>query len=426
MSFKKLLKLSSFLAIFCMLMASSIICYATTSNSSTLLYKYGQKETLTKGVTYQIDHRLYKDGWVDVYLLTMDMKNTNGVLDVIESTTELGLKKTVQNLAKENSNVIAAVNGDFFGSGNPMSSMGQVYANGKFQQTQNYYNGSQNRYASFLLDGEIPFIDYVKSSLVFYGTNGSNIEIQAKNKYTNFSKAVYFDRNAITSTSSIDKRVSGLYKIVVTNGKVTYVSKPGETVNVPENGYIIVLNSKIAQEKLQYYPVGQTVGFNENGTFVFRPNKKLSEIDFGISGGGEILRNGSLVSNGLILNGRNPRTVVGVNKDKTKSFIACVDGRGKSIGMTHDEIGVLLLEYGVYDAMHLDGGGSTTMVVRRAGESTYSVQNNPSDGGQRSVANALAIKAVNVPTGVVSEVSLSVSGNSEDRKSTRLNSSHVF
>ncbi len=413
MAIEKVFKSALFSVVFCVMIFSAVLCYGATSNSSTLLYKYGDKETLTKGVTYEKSSRLYKDGWVDVYLLTMDMQNTNGVLDVIESATEFGLKKTVKNLANENSNVIAAVNGDFFGSGNPMSSMGQVFKDGKFEETQNYYNGSENRYASFLVDGNIPFIDYVKSNIVFYGKNGANIELQAKNKYTNFSKAVYFDRNAITSTASIDKRVSGLYKIVVENNVITQISSAGQTVNVPEKGYVIVMNSKVAQEKLKYYSVGQSVGFNENAGFVFRPNKKLSDIDFGISGGGEILRNGKLVSNGLIFKGRNPRTVVGVNKDRTKVYIMCVDGRNKSIGMTHDEVGVLLLEYGAYDAIHLDGGGSTTMAVKREGQSSVNVQNVPSDGGERSVANALAIKAVNVPTGVVSEVKLTVDGSDD-------------
>ncbi len=413
MYFKKFLRLIIFSAVLCLSFMPAVLCFATTSNSSTLLYKYGEKETLTKGVTYEKSSRLYKDGWVDVYLLTMDMQNTNGVLDVIESTTDLGLKKTVQAFATENNNVIAAVNGDFFGSGNPMSSMGQVYENGKFKQTQNYYNGTENRYASFLVDGTIPFIDYVKSSLVFYATNGQTIEIQAKNKYTNFSKAVYFDREVLTSTASIDKRVSGLYKIVVENNSVTYVSGAGETVNIPENGYVIVMNQSVAQEKLQYFQKGQAVGFNENGTFVFRPDKKLSEIDFGISGGGEILRNGKIVYNGLIFKDRNPRTVVGVDKDKKNVFIMCIDGRNKSIGMTHDETGVLLLEYGVYDAIHLDGGGSTTIVVKREGQEQPSLQNVPSDSGQRQVANALAIKAVNVPTGIVTEGKLTVSGSDD-------------
>jgi len=413
MFFKKILKPIVFSAILCLSVMSVSLCFATTSNSSTLLYKYGEKETLTKGVTYEKSSRLYKDGWVDVYILTMDMQNTNGVLDVIESTTELGLKKTVQDFAKENSDVIAAVNGDFFGSGNPRSSMGQVYENGKFKQTQNYYNGSENRYASFLVDGTIPFIDYVKSNLVFYGTNGQNIEIQAKNKYTDFSKAVYFDRNVMTSTASVDKRVSGLYKLVVENNSITYVSGEGETVNIPEKGYVIVMNRKIAQEKLPYFRKGQAVGFNEKGTFVFRPNKNLAEVDFGISGGGEILRNGKLVSNGLIFKGRNPRTVVGVDKDKKNIIIMCIDGRNKSIGMTHDETGVLMLEYGAYDAMHLDGGGSTTIVVKREGQSQTAVQNVPSDSGQRKVANALAIKAVNVPTGIVTEGKLTVDGSDD-------------
>ncbi len=110
----------------------------------------------------------------------------------------------------------------------------------------------------------------------------------AKNKAGNYSKPVYFDRTALTSTAELDKRTANLSKIVVTDNVITYISKPGETVNVPENGYIIVMDKATADQKLSAYGIGMQVEFNISGKFLFRPAKSVSEILTGISGGGEI------------------------------------------------------------------------------------------------------------------------------------------
>ena len=65
-----------------------------------------------------------------------------------------------------------------------------------------------------------------------------------------------------------------------------------------------------------------------------------------------------------ITSGRQPRTAFGVSQDGTKAIIMVVDGRGDSIGATHQEMADLMRTYGAYDAMHLDGGGSSTMAVK--------------------------------------------------------------
>ncbi len=389
---------------------------AASATSDNLLYEDKDIQTITKGVTYEKSSRLYKDGWMDVYVLQIDMTNSNAALDVIQSATEFGLKKSVESFAKEN-NVIAAVNGDFFGSGNPQSSMGQVFSEGKIEQAQNYYNSSNNKYAGFFVDGDnVPFIDYVKTQFGFFNSSNPVIEIGAKNKYNGFKTPVYFDRQAITSTKTLDNRVSGLVKIVVTDGVITKISSAGEVVDVPENGYIIVMRKDTADDKIEYFSVGQKVSFNETGQFLFRPAKNVSEISFGISGGGEILRNGQIIANGLIIgqNGRNPRTLVGVNKEKTKVIIMAIDGRKNGIGATHNEAARLLLEYGAYDAIHLDGGGSTTVAVKKEDTNNITIENVPSEGSQRLVANALAIKAVNGPTGVVSELKVFGTDNNDN------------
>ena len=84
---------------------------------------------------------------------------------------------------------------------------------------------------------------------------------------------------------------------------------------------------------------------------------------------------------------RHPRTAAGFSKDGQHLYLVTVDGRQKtSVGMSLPELADFLVGIGAYRAVNLDGGGSTTMVVRNK------IVNSPSDkGGERSVANCLMI-----------------------------------
>ena len=83
----------------------------------------------------------------------------------------------------------------------------------------------------------------------------------------------------------------------------------------------------------------------------------------------------------------HPRTVIA--RDRRGSWwLITIDGRqpGRAIGMSFSEMQALLARLGATDALNLDGGGSTTMVVR--GE----VVNRPSDPiGPRPVSDALIV-----------------------------------
>jgi len=84
---------------------------------------------------------------------------------------------------------------------------------------------------------------------------------------------------------------------------------------------------------------------------------------------------------------RHPRTVIGTTP-RGAIWLITVDGRNPaiSLGMTFAELQRLVDRVGLRDALNLDGGGSTTMVVR--GE----VVNHPSDPtGPRPVRDALAV-----------------------------------
>jgi len=86
---------------------------------------------------------------------------------------------------------------------------------------------------------------------------------------------------------------------------------------------------------------------------------------------------------------RHPRTASGFSEDGRTLLLVVVDGRSSaSAGMRCSELASLMADLGAWEALNLDGGGSTTMVV--AGEG---VVNDPSDGNERTVANHLGIVA---------------------------------
>jgi len=83
---------------------------------------------------------------------------------------------------------------------------------------------------------------------------------------------------------------------------------------------------------------------------------------------------------------RNPRTFAGVDA-AGRIILATADGRNTaSLGLTIVETGAVARALGMRDALNLDGGGSTTMVVDDR------VVNQPSDAtGERPVGDALLI-----------------------------------
>lgn len=81
------------------------------------------------------------------------------------------------------------------------------------------------------------------------------------------------------------------------------------------------------------------------------------------------------------------RTAAGLSQDGKYLYLVTVDGgdQSNSIGMTLYQFGDFLASYGIYNAVNLNGGQSTTMVINDA------VVNQPSLGAEVPVSNALFI-----------------------------------
>jgi exopolysaccharide biosynthesis protein len=61
------------------------------------------------------------------------------------------------------------------------------------------------------------------------------------------------------------------------------------------------------------------------------------------------------------------------------------------VGLRTKELAEMMRKLGADDALNLDGGGSSTLVAREPGEQDVTVQNVPSDGSQRRVAEGIGI-----------------------------------
>jgi exopolysaccharide biosynthesis protein len=91
----------------------------------------------------------------------------------------------------------------------------------------------------------------------------------------------------------------------------------------------------------------------------------------------------------------NARTAIGLTRDGRSLILFTVDARGASAGMAVGEVADLLIkDYGVFNALLLDGGGSTTLAMEDPNTHAGAIRNVSSDNPNgRSVGSNLAIFA---------------------------------
>ena len=115
-----------------------------------------------------------------------------------------------------------------------------------------------------------------------------------------------------------------------------------------------------------------------------------------VGGGPVLLREGIILPDGVagapLPDRASPRSGIAISADGSL-LLVCVDGRQPHIsaGLTLHEFAHLLQSLGAVSALNLDGGGSSTMVVRNLGQTSTEVVNSPSDGRPRPVGNALIV-----------------------------------
>lgn len=140
-----------------------------------------------------------------------------------------------------------------------------------------------------------------------------------------------------------------------------------------------------------------TIFISKNGIVKIGGNRPERNIWYAISGSHTLVRNGQLdekirtcaLQEVYCLN-LAPRTSIGLSAGNYL-IIVLVEGSSSEPreALTLEELAKLHLQLGSVDAIAMDGGGSSTLVVDRGG--VPQILNNPADGTERVVANHLGI-----------------------------------
>ncbi len=123
----------------------------------------------------------------------------------------------------------------------------------------------------------------------------------------------------------------------------------------------------------------------------------LDAISAAVGGGALILHDGAWYDDGdapyRVENARRmPCSGAAIAPDG-RLFLVEVDGRQAeiSVGVTRPEFAALMRALGATEGLLFDGGGSSTIVARRLGDSEADVMNSPSDGRERPVADGIFV-----------------------------------
>ncbi|MFJ9622878.1 phosphodiester glycosidase family protein [Streptomyces sp. NPDC101181] len=174
-------------------------------------------------------------------------------------------------------------------------------------------------------------------------------------------------------------------EVTVVDGEVTATSTEAGSGRAPKDGFVLLAKGAGA-EKLAPLSVGDAVSLE------YGPRSEGGEMSVAVGGNTVLLRDGVVQQQSD--QAVHPRTSVGFSADGETMFMVTIDGRSaQSRGMTYAELGAFMKELGADDALNLDGGGSSTLVAREAGEEGVDVENDPSDGSERPVPNGLALFA---------------------------------
>lgn len=181
--------------------------------------------------------------------------------------------------------------------------------------------------------------------------------------------------------------------------KVTDVRRDLGRTPIPRDGVVLSYGGLDPPSPLDWLAPGTEVTLTRSWkTLDGTPPERFEEAVDVINGAGLLRRNGATLSDwqtveslqpSTFIDVRHPRTVIGVDR-RGDVWIVAVDGRQPthSVGMTFSELIGLCERLRLSSALNLDGGGSTTMVVK--GE----IVNRPSDAaGPRPVSDAILVRA---------------------------------
>jgi hypothetical protein len=332
---------------------------------------------VTPGVKHTRLYRSTARGPLLINVVEVDPKNQGlEILPVLANGKMVG-KARVETIARQN-NAIAGVNGSFFkpDQGIPL---GLLIINEELITGPLY-----DRVAMGITSDQRIRMDRV-------GMRGDLTKGGQKLKLDNVNQPRTGKLQTVLYTSrwgAVAPKVpdNGI-QLQLLNGKVLQTSTTN-SLSIPTNGYVV--SGPLSSEMMAMIsdPSDTAIGVS------FYTVPDWSDVKHAISGGPYLVKNGNVFvdtqAQRFNFKGSGayaPRTAVGIT-GSGKMLLVTVDGRqkGVSVGLSIYEMAHLMKQLGVVDAMNLDGGSSTQMVVDGR------LVNSPSVSNGVGVSNCLIVR----------------------------------
>ena len=316
----------------------------------------------------------------------------------------------------EKSGALLGVNADFFIMEVFRDNLNFSLVKGEIISEPQY-----NRSVMFIGRDNHIFFDVPKLDMTALLSNGTGFKITGINRNRNAGDIILYTDKFAPSTlnkyKAFDVVLNPVFGQRITpNSQITYqVEKllPNSINNPIEPGKVLLSSSLSTCPILEYLQIGDIITLDVRMT----AKESLDNIVFATGGGPMLVQNGSVNITSKAENfkadiavGKAPRTAVGLSENGKELILVTVDGRTvESKGMTLETLAKYMQDLGAYDAMNLDGGGSTTMSILGL------VMNYPSGIVERNVANALLCFSDYKGNGIIPEKNysgLTVRGNS--------------
>ncbi|THF80821.1 stalk domain-containing protein [Cohnella fermenti] len=380
-----------------------------------------QAETMVTSGAKQVDYQWVSSNASEttqlVHVLQIDLTNPYVQLNAMSGkASTVTTRQSVGGMAKE-TGAVAGINGDVFNTSTTTSegvAMGAVIRSGELLTSTSQLTGM---YAFAVTKDKQPLIDLFNftgmvtaedgTSFALSGLNQSAYRTEPDNGYSHVNKLYIYTDNWTASQRPMNSGTTPTEALIV-NGVVTEIAKGSQIATaIPANGYILRGHKEAADFIANHLAVGQTV--NANYQLVSQTTGTSydpSSFQMMVGGHTILINNGAAATfsrdiSGLSGSSDRPRTAVGYSKDGKTVYLITVEESGDRKGVTLKELQQILLKLGVYKAVNMDGGGSTTMVTRPLGETAATLTHPTSSGTyQRLVANGIGVYTT-APQGAV-------------------------
>ncbi|MFX4272622.1 phosphodiester glycosidase family protein [Propionibacteriaceae bacterium Y1685] len=338
---------------------------------------------IAPGLTLTSFRRLQPGGWVTGHVMDADLTTESLSLDVADGGAVSGANKSVEDFAR-GSQAVAAVNGDYFDMNASDAPIGTNVSPTDGVRTL----PGQARQTFTIADGKAAVQNLMSAATLTIAPGSADArteKVAAVNSPTFATNTIglfnaAWGKHPVTSLLDADEAVR---VVTVTEGKVTATSDDrADAVAPTDQGTSVLVARGTAAATLADLAVGDAVDLAVQAS---------ADVDLAVGGAQRLLTDGKIGTEDQVT---AARTAVGVSKDGASIKVVTVDGRaGDADGMTIQELAHFMADLGVWNAVNLDGGGSTTLVARPAGTDDLALVNRPSDGSQRLDSNALVFRS---------------------------------